>query len=73
MSVENALKRRVSARGFKPNPVPRELLESIFATALQAPSNCNVQPWNIYVVSGAARDKLVAEMYPCYLEQFIIK
>ncbi len=62
MSVERALQRRVSARGFLPDPVPREILEAILNQARQAPSNCNVQPWNVYVVSGAARDRLCSEM-----------
>jgi nitroreductase len=62
MSVVNALKRRISARGFLPRPVPRDTLEEIFSRALQAPSNCNVQPWNIYVVSGPARDRLSREL-----------
>jgi len=62
VSVENALQRRISTRGFLPRAVPRETLEKILSQALQAPSNCNVQPWNVYVVSGAARDTLCKEM-----------
>jgi nitroreductase len=62
VSVASALQRRVSTRGFLPTPVPRETLENILGQALQAPSNCNVQPWNVFVVSGAARDRLSAEM-----------
>ncbi len=49
---------RRSVRGFLPEPVPRDLLERVFATAAQAPSNCNTQPWQSHVVSGALRDRL---------------
>ena len=40
------------------NRVPREVLERIFDIAQWAPSNCNIQPWRVYVASGAARDRI---------------
>jgi len=49
---------RRSIRGFLPRPVDRALLEQVFATAATAPSNCNTQPWQSHVVSGALRDRL---------------
>lgn len=50
------LNNRYSARGFKPDPVPQDLLDKIFAQSLKAASNCNTQPWHVMVVSGAMRD-----------------
>jgi nitroreductase len=49
---------RRSIRGFLPQPVDAGLLARIFETAAFAPSNCNTQPWQSHVVSGAARDRL---------------
>ena len=49
---------RRSIRGFLPEPVDSATLEQIFATAAFAPSNCNTQPWQSHVVSGAVRDRL---------------
>ncbi len=49
---------RRSIRGFLPAPVPHEILAHVFATAAFAPSNCNTQPWQSHVVSGALRDRL---------------
>jgi len=49
---------RRSIRGFLPRAVDAELLARIFETAAFAPSNCNTQPWQSHVVSGAARDRL---------------
>ena len=49
---------RRSVRGFKKDPVPRELMASIFTTSQQAPSNCNTQPWQVVVASGAKCDAL---------------
>ncbi len=43
---------RRSVRGFKPELVSRETLRRVFTAAQQAPSNCNVQPWGVHVVSG---------------------
>ena len=57
--VFDALARaRRSVRGFLPDPVPRAVIERVFETAAFAPSNCNTQPWQSHVVSGALRDRL---------------
>jgi nitroreductase len=58
MTVSDALKKRVSIRAFLDKPVPEETLRTIFAQAQLAPSNCNVQPWQVYVVSKARKDAL---------------
>ena len=58
--VEDAIQSRKSVRAFLPDPVPREQLEHILRVALRAPSGGNLQPWRLYVLSGAARDRLVA-------------
>ena len=62
MSVSEVLQTRFSVRAFKDIPVPRELLEQIFTLARHAPSNCNVQPCEAYVVSGASKDRLQGEL-----------
>lgn len=62
MSVAEILKQRVSIRAFLPEPVPKNILEEILVLALKAPSNCNVQPWNVYVVSGQACKNLAREL-----------
>jgi len=61
-AVERAVVSRRSVRGFLPDPVPMALLERIFALAQSTPSNCNVQPWRVYVASGAARDRVRAAL-----------
>jgi len=62
MSVSNALRKRFSVRAFRNTPVPQAVLEEIFTMARQAPSNCNVQPCRVYVVSGARKDQLKSEL-----------
>ncbi|MBQ0796021.1 nitroreductase [Zhongshania sp.] len=63
MNVSDAVKARRSIRGFKPDPVPPELLEKIFDQARFAPSNCNTQPCHTVVVSGQARKDLQAAIF----------
>ncbi len=54
MHVDEALARRRSVRGFRPDPVPHEVLLRIFEAAQRAPSWCNIQPWRVWVTSGEA-------------------
>ena len=58
MSLTDLLKKRVSIRAFLDKPVPEEILKKIFTDAQLSPSNCNVQPWQIYVVSGEKKEVL---------------
>jgi len=51
---------RHSIRAFLPEAVPRQTIEQILATAARAPSGTNMQPWQVHVLTGAARDRLVA-------------
>lgn len=62
MSLEEAIRRRRSVRGFLPTPVPEKTLKAIFELAQLAPSNCNVQPWQVFVASGKTRDELRERM-----------
>ncbi len=62
MSLEQAIKSRRSVRGYLDKEVPEDVLQSIFALAQQAPSNCNVQPWKVYVASGDVQKRLREQM-----------
>lgn len=58
-SVDDVIRARHSVRGFlRDRPVPAYLLREALALAQHAPSNCNVQPWRVYLASGAACDRL---------------
>lgn len=58
MTLIEAIEQRRSVRGFLDRPVPEATLQQIFELAGCAPSNCNVQPWKVYVASGSLRDQL---------------
>jgi nitroreductase len=62
MLVDDALSKRKSVRAFRPDPVPRALLEDLLGVASRAPSGTNVQPWKVHVVTGEARLALEREV-----------
>ena len=62
MSVSEVLQQRFSVRAFRDTAVPQAVLAEIFALAQHAPSNCNVQPCQAYVVSGTKKEQLKAEL-----------
>jgi nitroreductase len=65
-AVDAAIESRRSLRGFLPTPVPRELIADILRVAARAPSGTNTQPWRVYVLTGAARQRLVDEVCAAY-------
>ena len=58
----NIVSSRCSMRDFKPELVPRDIIESVFGGAQRAPSNCNTQPWFVHVVTGETLERLRAEL-----------
>jgi nitroreductase len=61
MDINEAIEARKSIRAYKNLPVSREILGKIIQTSLHSPSATNLQPWNIYVVSGDTLDKIRQE------------
>jgi len=57
-SFDQIVRERRSIRGFLPDAVPEAVLQRVFAAAQQAPSNCNVQPWVVHLVSGASAERI---------------
>ncbi len=62
MTVDEAIRTRMSTRAFTPQAVPAETIREILALASRAPSGTNTQPWKVYVLRGASRDQLVAKV-----------
>ena len=61
-AVDAAITSRTSVRAFLPTPVPRETIEGILAVASRAPSGTNTQPWQVHVLTGAAKAALSTEI-----------
>lgn len=60
MELSEAIASRRSIRAFLPTPVPRETIERILELARHCPSGSNMQPWQVHVVTGAVRERLIA-------------
>jgi len=58
MDVIEAIRLRKSIRGYKPDPVPKEVFSEILEIAIQSPSTLNTQPWEITVVAGEVLDNI---------------
>lgn len=58
MELIEAIKSRRSIRGYKPTPVPKEILTEILEIATHAPSGLNIQPWEFTVLGGKVLDDL---------------
>jgi nitroreductase len=67
-AVDAAITSRRSIRAFLPRPVARENIEAILNVAARAPSGTNTQPWKVYVLTGAAKDKLSNAILDVYAD-----
>ena len=61
-SVDAAIVDRMSIRAFRPDPISKETITDILKVASRAPSGANIQPWQVYVLTGASKDELSAKI-----------
>ena len=57
-----AIYTRRSIRYFKPDPVPPDVMDQILRAGLWAPSPKHRQPWRFIVVTGRAKEDMLAAM-----------
>jgi len=62
MEIIEAIRNRRSIRGFKPDPVPREVLEELLDMSRWAPSIQNMQVWEFVVLGGKVLDEVKARL-----------
>jgi nitroreductase len=60
--VDAAITSRLSVRAFTSQLVDRQTLTDLLQVASRAPSGTNTQPWKVYVLQGASRDSLCAQV-----------
>ena len=58
MEFAEVIQGRRSIRGYKPDPVPRKVLEKVIELAIRSPSSMNTQPWHLYVLTGDVLDRI---------------
>lgn len=64
MDVLEAIRKRRSIRRFRPDPVPREILETLVDAARLAPSGMNIQPIEFVIVDDP---EVAAKVFPLLL------
>ncbi|OYU26735.1 MAG: nitrobenzoate reductase [Burkholderiales bacterium PBB2] len=67
-AVDTAIVTRRSMRAFLPTEVAPSEIEAILQVAARAPSGTNTQPWQVHVLTGAARQRLVDRIQKAYLD-----
>lgn len=60
----NAIFHRVSIRKYQEKPVEPEKIEKMLRAAMAAPSACNQQPWEYYVVTDKTKIQELSETSP---------
>lgn len=58
MDIIEAIQNRRSIRSFKPEPVPREVLERLIETSRWSPSGSNTQPWELAILGGKTLEEI---------------
>lgn len=58
MNVSEALQTRQSTRAFLSKRLSDADLLDVFKDVARSPSNCNVQPWQLFVLSGEIKQRL---------------
>ena len=58
MDAITAINKRTSVRRFRPDPVPREIIERLLDCAVRAPNHKLTEPWRFTVLTGRAKDHL---------------
>jgi nitroreductase len=57
MDAITAIMTRASVRRFRPDPVPRDVMERLLECAVRAPNHKLTEPWRFVVLTGRARDQ----------------
>ena len=69
MEFYEVIRRRLSVRAYKPDPVPEEVLNRILEAGRLAPSAKNLQPWKFIIIRD---EKIRQALVPaCRNQQFI--
>lgn len=61
MKLIEAIESRKSIRAYKKMPVSKDNLETVIRASLRSPSATNLQPWELYVITGDVLEKIKLE------------
>ena len=58
MDIKQVIAQRRSVRSYKPDPVPKAILNEIMEQAQRTPSWANCQPWEFAIATGAKLEEI---------------
>lgn len=61
--ISQLLTDRFSCRAYREDPVPHEVIQTMFALSQGAASWCNSQPWQVHVTEGDATERFRKAFY----------
>jgi len=64
MSIEELIRARRSVRGYRPDPVPEDVLLRVLEAGRLAPTACNLQAFRLIVVTDPETRARMREVYP---------
>ncbi len=69
LSVAESIRQRKSVRGFTRQPVDQQIILRLLDVARHAPSGANTQPWQVAVLTGAAKDGLQEKLAEAFASE----
>ena len=66
--VKNAIISRRSIRKFLSKDINKEIIKDILNVSARAPSGTNIQPWNVHVLTGSARNRICNKASSAFLD-----
>jgi len=60
----NSIFHRISVRKYEDRPIEKEKIMEILRAGMQAPSACNQQPWEFYVVTDKEKIQKLSKVTP---------
>ncbi len=73
MDVIEAMMQMRAMRRLKPDPIPRDILESLVEHAVHAPSGSNAQGWRFVVVTDAEKRRQLGEIYRKAVDFYLLR
>jgi nitroreductase len=70
MNALEAIHTRQSIGELKPEPVPRELIEKLLFSAVQAPNHYKVRPWRFVILTGDGLKKMGEILAQSFAKKF---
>lgn len=71
--IKNAIISRRSVRKFLSKGINKDIIEDILNVSARAPSGTNIQPWNVHVLTGSARNRICKKASSAFLDPKIDK